>query len=180
MSKANTVAPDEALKDLIYIGEDGYLYWYDVEENKRRIRSLKGSTRVGANFTRGYPCISYNGSSYKVHRIIWWIKTGEWVCGDKELDHINRNTTDYRLSNLRVVTKQENQINKSCAYRIKSKTLKDGNISYLARIAINRKSFNVGTFKDELTALYAAWKIREILYPGILPMPVQLKGVVNA
>jgi len=53
--------------------------------------------------------------AYKVHHVIWVaagnILPSRWVEG-KTLDHINRDITDNRISNLRIATEKEQSMNK--------------------------------------------------------------------
>ena len=48
-------------------------------------------------------------SRYKYHRVVWLWHNGEWPT---ELDHINRDTSDNRIENLRQVTRTENNYNR--------------------------------------------------------------------
>jgi len=66
-----------------------------------------GSVTVG-----GYIHVVMDGKYYAGHRIAWLIVNGEWVEYPAfEIDHINGDRADNRLSNLRKVTKSQNQRN---------------------------------------------------------------------
>lgn len=69
------------------------------------------SESIGAN---GYPCIALNGKKYLKHRVI----AKQWVDNDDpehmtQVDHRNRDRTDYHSTNLRWVTPTENQLNRT-------------------------------------------------------------------
>lgn len=65
---------------------------------------------VGAR-SDGYLRVRLSGGYANNHRIVWLAAHGS-IPGDKEIDHINRCRHDNRLSNLRAVTRRENQQNK--------------------------------------------------------------------
>ena len=48
--------------------------------------------------------------NYRAHRVAWLLHTGE-VPGDMQIDHIDGDPTNNRISNLRLVTHRENGIN---------------------------------------------------------------------
>ncbi|MDN5006502.1 HNH endonuclease signature motif containing protein, partial [Bradyrhizobium sp. GCM10027634] len=57
----------------------------------------------------GYLRVSYDGVSFKAHRLAWFYVYGEWPSGD--LDHANGVKTDNRIANLRPATRPQNQQN---------------------------------------------------------------------
>jgi len=57
----------------------------------------------------GYLILKIKGTHYKAHRIVWLMHNGEFPKG--EIDHINRNRTDNRIENLRVVDRKTNANN---------------------------------------------------------------------
>lgn len=54
----------------------------------------------------GYMKVGIRGRYYLVHRIIWLHVHGRWPAGD--IDHINGQRADNRLSNLREATRSQN------------------------------------------------------------------------
>ena len=87
---------------------------------------------------------------------------------DKPIDHINRNSSDNRLENLRICTVQEN--NRNRVYRnTKSGSQgvhivrKNGKVWYRARICVDGKRMSLGYFKtlDEAKRAYEE-KVKEI------------------
>lgn len=61
---------------------------------------------------QGYISISIYRTFYKAHRLAIYYITGLWPI--EEVDHINRNRKDNRLTNIRECTKSNNQHNTSC------------------------------------------------------------------
>ena len=65
------------------------------------------------------------------------------------IDHINRNRKDNRKQNLRIVTIQQNTMNKSLQKNNKSgyKNINKHKNKWQVRITRNKKVFNIGEFK---------------------------------
>jgi hypothetical protein len=57
----------------------------------------------------GYLCLKIKGEKFKSHRVAWFLYYGTFP--GKEIDHINRNRKDNRITNLREVDRRENVLN---------------------------------------------------------------------
>lgn len=77
------------------------------------------------------------GTSIRMHRLITGAQKGQ------EVDHINRDKLDNRLSNLRFVTHQENCLNRTLGkpHRDKQRNL------WKARVKVNQKEVFLGRYK---------------------------------
>ena len=96
------------LKKLFDYHSGGYLIW---KSPTNPTRTPIGSKAGNVN-AQGYVDIKIDGDTYKSHRLIWVYHNGSIPCG-LEIDHINRDRTDSRIKNLRLVTRAKNQRNKS-------------------------------------------------------------------
>lgn len=129
--------------------------------NVRRKGDICGS--VNANVR--YVDISVNGKSYLAHRLVFLYVNGTMPIN--EIDHINHNTKDNRLVNLRVVVHAKNQRNRKLFKNNKSGVVGvsycKANKKWYASIQANYKSINLGYFKDVKNAIKARKKA-EIKY----------------
>ena len=135
---------------------------YDIvvlpEEGKVLGRLRKDGTRkeiLTHRGKKGYHRAPLNGC-YPEHsraRIVWYAVNGPIPKG-MQINHINHNTSDDRLTNLELVTNKEN-----CRYRRKRKTNTSGytgvsklllknKTTYRARIRVDGKHINLGCFSS--------------------------------
>jgi hypothetical protein len=105
------------------------------------------------------------GRNYKAHRLAWLYTYGKWP--DGEIDHINGNSSDNRIANLRDVTLTENSWNKRKAMS----TSKTGLLGVVPRgdgfkacIMKNRKLKHLGQFKTAELAHEAYLKAKREMH----------------
>ena len=86
---------------------------YDKEtglfERKRPSAGRKSGSSIGTMASDGYIKICVCNTQVAAHRLAWLIVTGEWP--RHEIDHIDGNRSNNKLSNLRDVTTSMNQQN---------------------------------------------------------------------
>jgi hypothetical protein len=86
---------------------------YDPEDGElRRKISQSNNVKVGdpvGSFNHGYIRFGFDGQQYYVHRVIWLMHYGEWP--SEFIDHIDGNRANNLISNLRDVTRQQNNAN---------------------------------------------------------------------
>ena len=93
----------EKLKELLYF--DGKRFIWKVRPNPT---VKKGD--IAGSYNKGYRNIQIKGKYYRVHRLVWLYYYGHFP--EKQLDHINGNTMDNCLLNLREVDHVENGQNR--------------------------------------------------------------------
>ena len=92
------------------------LFWYDIDgQLTRRVDAgrwgrEKAGTVVGTPHCEGYLSAVVRGKRLLVHRVCFAIAHGQWPEG--QIDHIDGNRTNNRLSNLRDVMPGENSQNR--------------------------------------------------------------------
>ena len=112
--KGEVMKPKEISEELIeefkeYFFEDilaGKLYW---KKNRPGPGGNIGS-EAGCFDSYGYRFFKFKGILYKSHRVIWCLSNGPIPDG-YQIDHRDNNPSNNRLSNLRLVTPSQNQMN---------------------------------------------------------------------
>ena len=113
---------------------------------------------AGRSNWRGYVSIWINASPYYARRLAWAICNGSWPVGD--IDHINEDKSDNRISNLRVASRSENMFNrgrnKNNTSGMKGVVFCKKTQKWRAQIMIDRRSVNIGRFKtkEEASSAY--------------------------
>ena len=113
----------------------------------------------------GYLRIRLQSRKYQAHRLAWLYVYGVWP--KDQLDHINRNRSDNRISNLREVSHKQNHQNRS---KPSNNTSGHPGVSWdkrdskwRAQITHNQKKIHLGSFTT-LEEAIAARKAAEKLY----------------
>lgn len=167
------ILSQEYLKECFsYDPDSGILTWRvrPLEHFKNSHRMNNWNSRYSgkkAGWASGHGCLSVriNRKRYGAHRIIWKLETGSWPAA--EIDHINGNPSDNRMSNLREVTRQENLRNASL--RCDNSSGVTGvhwyaaSRKWMAQIRVDRKNIHLGYFAYKPNAI-AARKAAEIKY----------------
>jgi len=140
--------------DRIYDSETGKFHWALDIQNK--IGRKTPGKEIGSNNGRGYIQITYNDHMVMAGRLAWFFVHGEWPKG--QIDHINRDRSDNRLENLRVVTQRVNAHNRANNQKIPGVRRSRSGKRYIARIVINKKEKHLGSFSTEEEAAAAYQK----------------------
>jgi len=100
--------------------------------------------------------LNIDGEYHKTTRWIWFHYYGEWP--SDLIDHINRNTADNSIANLRIVTATQNQYNKVQAnpHGYKGITWRDRKKKpWIAKIRVAGTRINLGSFATKEQAAKA-------------------------
>lgn len=134
---------------LAYDADTGIFTRKMILNSKQKIGEV-----VGSKDAKGYVIIRFAGKQYKAHRLAWLVIHGSWPKG--EIDHINGEVSDNRITNLRDVPKSINQQNR----RAVKGYYKDGN-RWRAQIRANGKCFRLGCYGTEAEAHAAYLRAKE-------------------
>lgn len=155
----------EIIKSVIrYEPDTGKFFW------KKRTggTSIEGNEAAGTDDGRGYVRIGVLGRIYKAHRLAMLLTYGEFP--GMEIDHINGNKADNRLSNLRESSRAKNQQNQISAYKNNSTGLlgvsqhKQG--VWRARVWVAGKNKSLGLFRTPELAHEAYKEAKRIFHEG--------------
>lgn len=152
MTKAKEIDADLIFDTFEYV--DGELLWkYD-----RGTRARKGNVAGGIT-GNGYKMVKLNGRGYLVSRLVYILHNGN-IPENCIIDHVNGDTLDNRIENLRAITQTKNTWNTA-----KSKgchQLPSGN--WRAEITSNGIRKRLGVFKTELEAMFAYKEAKKHLH----------------
>lgn len=131
---------------LYYDAFTGILTW-----KKKSAKNTIVGSRAGSLKPLGYRFIRFDNFECLEHRFIWFGMTGEWPSQEYNIDHIDGNKSNNAWSNLRLVTKTENNLNvkarKTNKLDIRGIRLRHDGKAYVARIMVGQKEYHVGSFK---------------------------------
>ena len=95
---------DEMLHYFNYFPESG-IFTHKNPRAKKMVGSVAGTLT-----NNGYIRLSIKGKQFSASRVAWVVSVGQ-IPKDMDIDHIDRNRSNNRLSNLRLATASENRNN---------------------------------------------------------------------
>jgi hypothetical protein len=162
--KAKPLPSLNVLEDLFYIDplSPSGIRW-KVNNNKCKEDSIAGS--IDKRY--GYWRVSVNNQSCRTHRIVYFLSTKQDP-GSYNIDHIDGNTQNNCISNLRLATIAQNGRNRT---RTKSSTSKCKGVTWhakankwMAQIGVDCKNVYLGLFESKEQALEAYTKASSELH----------------
>lgn len=157
--------------EVLTLKEDGLLYWSNEYLSKPKMFNISKDKHAGHLYKdksrkTSYIIIRYQDKIYSAHRIIWEMFNGPIPEG-MQIDHEDGNGLNNSLSNLRLVSLNENLKNKS-KYSNNSSgctgvSWHKAQAKWVAYISDSGKSITLGYFK-ELDDAIATRKIAERTY----------------
>lgn len=151
---------DEEIKQWLQVDEDSPsgLSWITKKPNTA---TYAGKPALAGVSNKGYWVGTFSGRHMKAHRVVFFLKTGEWP---EQVDHLNGNRLDNRGVNLRAATNSTNQHNIKNATGVWVEVVK-GYKRYRAKIVANGKRIYLGSFRTEEEACAAYLAAKKIHHP---------------
>lgn len=140
--------------------QDGKLYW-KVKPN----RNIRLDSEAGTVNCNGYVVVTINGKKHMAHRIIWEMHGRESA---EMIDHINAQTSDNRIENLRAADNSKNQMNTKLrsdnASGIKGVSWCSSYKRWVGQIWENNYCHKVGRFESKEECVAAVIAARKIIH----------------
>ena len=129
-------------------------YWFSEEKYRKAWNTKHAGKCADYIHTNGVGytvcTVGIFHKNYRSHRVIWLYVTGEWP--EKCIDHIDRDATNNRWSNLRQVTRSQNSRNMSMMASntsgVTGVSWNKGISRWVAEVWLNGKKQYLGCFKE--------------------------------
>ena len=139
-----------------YNESDGFFYF------NKNISNKKSGDIAGSLMPSGYRVIRVFGRRYYAHRLAWLYVYGKWP--DNQIDHINGNKDDNRITNLRNASScqnnQNSRINKSNSSGFKGVSWNKKSKKWRAYCGAFGRQVHIGLFDDINDAAAAVHEFR--------------------
>lgn len=154
-------SPNDLSELLGYVPDTGDLVWLKKISRKVVVGRVAGTPNAN-----GYLQVKIQGVQYKVHRVAWALHHGAWP--ERQIDHINGNRADNRITNLRLADQAQNLQNS--ARRSDNRSGHPGvswykkTRSWRADITVNGVTTYLGSFHDKREAITAYLEAKSRLH----------------
>ena len=154
----------ERLKSLLnYNPETGEFTWL-VNRRRDLVGKIAGCSKH-AGGGKFYTYVKIDGKQYYAHRLAWLYTFGAWP--ENQIDHVNQDSLNNRLSNLRDVTGSENlnnqKMSKNNLSGVTGVIFRNKSQKWEACIRVNGKLIHLGLFNLKADAIVAR-KNAEVKY----------------
>jgi hypothetical protein len=143
----------EEIKSALKYDQDTGIFYFLVDSHKRKINQP-----ASRKHSKGYVYLYVLGKCILAHRAAWIYVYGK-IEDSMQIDHINRNRSDNRISNLRLVSQSENIHNSSIRKTNTSGFVGVGknchSKKWRSRITHNGKDIHLGYFFTKEEAMLA-------------------------
>jgi hypothetical protein len=154
MMKTSEELTQERLKSLLNYNPETGEFTRLVNRRRGRAGESTGYPRRNIN-GKVYIIIKIDGKSYRAHRLAWLYTHGAWP--ENQIDHLDQNSLNNRLSNLRDVTNAENSKNqklrKSNTSGFMGVYFNNKAQKWEAKIGVNGKLIHLGYFDLKADAI---------------------------
>lgn len=159
-----TVSQKE-LKDKFTYNKNTGEFFFNYDSGKKKAGDISNYVN-----NHGYCLINIKDRQYPAHKLAWLYEYGELPYD--QIDHINHDRSDNRISNLRIVTNRENHLNTklrtdNTSGHVGVEWLKTIN-KWRARIYLHGKMKHIGVFdrKDDAMAARKLASIKHGFHPN--------------
>tara|TARA_R100000951_G_C2640464_1_gene180763 strand:+ start:148 stop:663 length:516 start_codon:yes stop_codon:yes gene_type:complete len=150
-------------KDLPSLETLDKLFSYNAESGALYRKMCSGKLKEAGTLNQGYIRVSVVRNVFAAHRLCWKICHKKDIPVGYEVDHINQDRSDNRISNLRLVTQSQNMRNKTRYRSNKSglvgvavrNDMREGTKRWRAQINVNGENIKLGSFKTKDEAIAA-------------------------
>lgn len=164
MPQPKPLPPLESLTDILhYVPETGDFIWLKPTSFRVKRGAVAGTVNIvrsGRSVPHKQLTIKVRGINYLAHRLAWLFGHGEDP-GGQLIDHINGDSLDNRLTNLRLVNTTQNMWNVSRAFSTSKSGIRGVHQNkhtgkWVSEIRTNGKRHYLGVFvtKAEAAAAY--------------------------
>jgi len=145
------------VKELLNYNPKSGVWTWKVNKS---VRAKKGDIAGHVNSRDGYRRINVDQNMLKSSRLAWFYMEGYWP--EQDVDHIDRDRTNDRWSNLRHVSRQCNIRNSNTQSNNKTGVVgvfwDRHRKKFMAYIAVNNKRVYLGRFTNIIKAVKARWE----------------------